>query len=155
MNPLKDIVEPALAMMNPKFGSKDAKRLLIAIGYVESDFRYEEQIGGPAHGYWMFEKGGGVKGVLTHTATKDLARRVCKHFGVQPTPEAVYRAIAADDKTDLLECILARLLLYTDPKPLPTDEDGGWVYYLRNWRPGKPGHDRWARAWRLANEAVP
>ncbi len=36
--------------------------------------------------------------------------------------------------------VFARLLLWTDAKPLPAigDEQGAWDYYLRNWRPGKP-----------------
>ena len=38
-----------------------------------------------------------------------------------------------------------RLLLLTDPKPLPVigDTDGSWEYYLRNWRPGKPHRHTW------------
>ncbi|HSW34192.1 MAG TPA: hypothetical protein VLH36_11330, partial [Steroidobacteraceae bacterium] len=46
---------------------------------------------------------------------------------------------------DLLGCAFARLLLYSDPKPLP--EPGqivtSWDYYIRNWRPGKPHRSTW------------
>ncbi len=56
----------------------------------------------------------------------------------------VYEAIRYNDN---LAVVFARLLLYTDPRPLPSVESEyieSWEYYLRNWRPGKPHHETWA-----------
>src|SRR5262249_49562675 len=57
--------------------------------------------------------------------------------------------------SDTLACGFARLLLFTDPYPLPTTEDAGWDAYCgRLWRPGKPSRERWASSYRAALEAV-
>ncbi|HEY0201134.1 MAG TPA: hypothetical protein VGC24_05530, partial [Burkholderiaceae bacterium] len=63
------------------------------------------------------------------------AQALCKVRGVAFTPQAVWDAL---DDDDLLAAGFARLLLYTDPAPLPAvgDVEGAWAYYLRNWRPG-------------------
>jgi hypothetical protein len=73
--------------------------------------------------------------VLGHPASAKLAASLCAQRGIPATSSAVYAALATDD---LLACGFARLLLLTDPSPLPLpgDVDGAWDYYLRNWRPG-------------------
>ncbi len=45
----------------------------------------------------------------------------------------------------MLACAFARLLLFTDPRPLPAlgNPQAAWDYYVRNWRPGKPHRDTW------------
>ena len=50
----------------------------------------------------------------------------------------------------------ARLLLWTDPRPLPAigDVKAAWQYYLRNWRPGKPHEKTWAPLYAEAMEEV-
>ena len=78
-----------------------------------------------------------MRGVLTHERSRSYAADVCAERGVKPTMDAVYQALHADD---VLAGAFARLLLWTDPRPLPApnDTEGGWAYYERNWRPGKP-----------------
>jgi len=142
MNP-RTVIDRTYAEVLPgKFVSVEATVMLLAIGLQESRFKHRQQIGGPARGYWQFEKGGGIKGVLRHRASKVHARAVCLLRGVEPTPEAVYAALTRDD---LLSCAFARLLLYTDPAPLPAigQAADSWIYYLRNWRPGKPHRYTW------------
>jgi len=136
-----------------KFDSREANVLLLAIGLQESRFAHRKQIGGPARGFWQFEKGGGVRGVLWHGGSARYAAAACAIRAVQPDPEAVYPALAQDD---LLACAFARLLLWTDPKPLPAigAVDEAWAYYLRNWRPGKPHAATWAALYRQAVEAL-
>ncbi|MCY1303002.1 hypothetical protein D9M70_526890 [compost metagenome] len=48
---------------------------------------------------------------------------------------AIWRALEHDD---VLAAGFARLLLWSDPKPLPLagDEQGAFDLYLRTWRPG-------------------
>ena len=54
---------------------------------------------------------------------------------------------------DLLAAVLARLLLWCDPRPLPDSEDAGWVCYAqRVWKPSKPHHDTWPRNWQVATQ---
>lgn len=138
------IVEDTFARLLPgQFDSHSARVMLLAIGLQESRFTARVQGGGgPARGFWQFEQGGGVHGVLNHPASRLYAKSVCLLRGVAPTDGDLYRSLANDD---LLACAIARLLLYTDPKPLPRvgDADGAWDYYLRNWRPGKPHRDTW------------
>lgn len=138
-----DIITRTYAEVLPgKFASLAATVLLVAIGLQESRFKYRQQMGGPARSYWQMEKGGGITGVLRHKATARHAHAVCVLRGIGATPDAVYAAMLEDD---LLGCAFARLLLYSDPKPLP--EPGqivtSWDYYIRNWRPGKPHRATW------------
>ncbi len=125
-----------------KFASQSATVLLLAVSGIEANWTARAQVGGPAHGLWQFEKGGGVRGVLAHPASAAVARAVCQHQGVEPTERAVYDALVTDD---VLACAFARLLLYTDPAPLPVPGQmrQSWDYYERNWRPGKPHPEKW------------
>jgi hypothetical protein len=65
----------------------------------------------------------------------------------------VWLALETDD---ILAARLARLLLWTDPRPLPVrgDAAAGWNYYIRNWRPGKPHPQTWGAFWREAEALV-
>jgi hypothetical protein len=149
------VIAPALALLPPQFDTKDARTLILAIMLQESGLKTRVQktnVGtGPARGLAQFERGGGVTGVLTHRATHVLAAHVCDRLGVDPTPTAVYAALPIND---LLACAFARLLLYTDPHPLPTTAAGGWDCYARTWRPGKPRRATWDANYSAASEAL-
>lgn len=136
------IAETFSRVLPARFDSPEARRMLEVIGLQESRFEHRHQINGPAVSFWQFELGGGIVGVLTHPASKSFAIATCAILGVPPTPGAVYAAMVHDD---LLGCAFARLLLYTDSKPLPElgDVDGSWNYYERNWRPGQPHPETW------------
>ncbi|MBF8676231.1 hypothetical protein IRZ53_17700 [Pseudomonas fulva] len=133
--PLESDIRQGLALLPPQMGIRPARVLMYAISLQENPKRYEQQVGGPARGDYQFEKGGGVRGVMTHPASKALAQDVCRARGVAFDAEAIYQAIGRDP---ILAAALARLLIWTDPKPLPaaTDEQGAWDLYLRTWRPG-------------------
>jgi hypothetical protein len=138
-----ELIEKTYAEVLPgRFASEAATVMLLAIGQQESRFAHRQQIGGPARGFWQFEERGGVRGVLYHQATARHARAVCALRDVMPYAPSVYGALHTDD---LLACAFARLLLFTDPYPLP--QPGmiitAWDYYLRNWRPGKPHRSTW------------
>lgn len=142
------IVEPTLQFMATSPGiaipaSDSARVLVMAIAGQESRWSARRQVGGPARGYWQFERGGAVAGVLTHPATALKARVIC---GVEDIPsdyDTVYEAIAWHDR---LACAMARLLLWTDPAALPAvgAVQEGWAYYQRLWRPGAPHPEVWA-----------
>jgi len=130
--------------------------MLVAIAGQEADWRHRYQIvngrgKGPARGLWQFERGGGVHGVLRHDRTATKARDLCAARGVSPEDRAVWEALEHDDT---LAVGFARLLLWSDPRPLPKTEQDAWDAYIRNWRPGKPHRDRWAVNYQPAVAAV-
>lgn len=149
----RELLPQAYGLLPAAMTGVKADVMLLAIGLQESRFKHRRQIGGPARGFWQFEKGGGVKGVLTHPSTRAHALRVCGACSVEPTALAVYPALALDD---VLAAAFARLLLYSDPRPLPplSDPDAAWSYYLRNWRPGKPHRHTWDGFYSRAMTAV-
>ncbi|OCZ64291.1 hypothetical protein A7P23_27535 [Achromobacter xylosoxidans] len=140
-------VSPALALLPTRMDTPGARVMLLAIGLQESRFTHRQQIGGPARGFWQFEKGtrasrGGVWGVFLHAASKGHLAALCKARSVACDPDAIYAALEYDD---VLAAGVARLLLWTDPKALPQigDGDAAWSLYLRTWRPGKPHPQTW------------
>ena len=141
---LLDDIDAGLALLPSKMRTTAARVLLYATNRQENPNRSPRQIVkvdgklqpiGPAAGDYQFEKGGGVKGVLTHPASSRYAQACCFVRGVLHTPDKVFTAIQTDA---VLAAALARLLYYTDPKALPIlgDEQGNWELYLRTWRPG-------------------
>jgi hypothetical protein len=147
---LREAIEPALALLPPKMDTPAARVMLLAIGLQESRFFYRAQKiagkpyeKGPARGFWQFERAGGVNGVLSHPATKEFARAICPIRNV-PIDTVLVHARLEDD--DVLAAAFARLLLWTDAKPLPAigaEHGAAWDCYVRNWRPGKPHRDTW------------
>lgn len=147
MNPslfLTNALEPALKLLPPKMDSREARAQIIAICLQESRLEHRRQIGGPARGYAQFEQGGGVRGVLTHPASKPHIEAVCAALDYEPEPEVCYIAI---EHNDVLAAAFARLLLWTLPDPLPAanEVEGSWRQYLRAWNPGKPHPATWPR----------
>jgi len=139
---IRDIINPAALLLPASMDSARARVMLLAIALQESRFKHRVQIMGPARGFWQFERGGGTLGVLQHAASKRHAANVCAARNCDASSRAVHWLLATDD---LLACCFARLLLYTDPRPLPQigDVEGAWQYYLDTWRPGKPHRRTW------------
>jgi hypothetical protein len=144
---LKNVIDPTLRWL-PAIGvvasaGNEARLQLLAIAGQESNWTARVQGGGgPAHGFWQFE-GGDMSGTaeVLRVAPRDV-QRVCDGLGIVCNRPAVYEELA---ENDMLACAMARLLLHSDPKPLPElgDEDGGWECYVRNWHPGAPSRERW------------
>lgn len=132
---LKADISAGLALLPEKMNSEDAAVLLYATSRQENPQRLAQQVGGPAVGDYQFEKGGGVKGVMTHSASVDYCRAVCNARKVAFDASSIYQALKTDA---VLAAALARLLYYTDPKAMPYagDELAHWQLYLRTWRPG-------------------
>ena len=121
----------------------EADQLLLAICGQEADFTHRWQVFdlkrpeamGAARGLWQFERGGGVKGVLTHERTRAMAAEVCRMRNVSPTIDAVYNTLHRDD---ILAAAFARLLCWSSPAALPRigDVEAAWQFYQREWRSG-------------------
>ena len=150
------ILDAALAGLPPSMDTPQARVQLIAIALQESRLIHRAQLvkgkpgaKGPARGLWQFELGGGVAGVLTHPASMH-------HALIDATGRSNRDVWLALETDDVLACRLARLLLWTDPRPLPKrgDAAAGWNYYIRTWRPGKPHPGTWGAFWREAEALV-
>jgi hypothetical protein len=145
----------AYMILPKKMDTPASRALLWAIWRQESRMIHRRQINGPARGLGQFEKGGGVRGVLRHEASAEMARDACVRLGVVPTEDGVYRML---EHSDILAFIFSRLLLWTDPRALPRPviaaEEEAWAYYLRNWRPGKPHRSTWGNFWREGTEII-
>jgi hypothetical protein len=149
------ILDAALAELPKAMDTPAARVQLIATALQESRLTTRDQIvkgkkpgvKGPALGLWQFEKGGGVRGVLRHPASAPYLPYTADEEA------ALWLKLETDDK---LAARLARLLLLTDPRPFPKrgDAAGGWNYYVRNWRPGKPHAGTWGAFWREAEAMV-
>jgi len=140
------LIPAAYAVLPPAMNSPKATAMLLAIIGQESGFRYRRQLGGgPARGFLMFERGGGVKGVCTHPDTRDhlraalVALRYEKDIG---QTVALYQHL---EHNDVLACVFGRLLLWTVPAALPGrgEHDESWRQYMDGWRPGKPHRSVW------------
>lgn len=143
----KDAVNESYKLLPMKMDSHFARVNQAAIGQQESGYLVRRQYGnGPARGYWQFEEGGGVKGVMEHNASSELARSVCHARGVPFVRRAVWEALETDD---VLAAAFCRLLMWTDSGKLPTNEADGWAMYARTWRPGKPHLDKWPASWKF------
>lgn len=133
-------VDPALALLPGAMDSQRARVQMLATAGQEANFEHRRQIGGPARGLWQFEKGtrasrGGVWGVYLHQASRKHLEALCRIRSVRFDPDAIYPALEYDD---VLAAGVARLLLWTDPAPLPDvgEAEAAWQLYLRTWRPG-------------------
>jgi hypothetical protein len=143
------ILAPGLALLPRHMDTPAARVMLTTICLQESAFdsrlgsRWQvinaarREIKGPARGLAQFELGGGVVGVYKHAASAEMTREVCRARDVRLDPRDIWAAL---DRDDLLAVALARLLLWTDPAPLPAPEPSAqstaFSYYLRVWRPG-------------------
>jgi hypothetical protein len=145
-------IRPGLKCLPEKMRGPDAEAMLLAIGLQESRLTHRHQIGGPAHGFFQFEKGGGVKGVLRHRSSAELIHTILRDLEIPATD--AFEAILYNDT---LAVVFARLLLWTDPHTLPcidSDVDVTWEYYIRNWRPGKPHPATWPANYKAACSVV-
>ena len=164
-------IDPALALLPAAMGGDGSRVELLTIGLQESRFVHRRQMvgnpprpTGPAKSFWQGELGGGmVRGIRLHPATAARAAALCVESGVPNNDTAIWNAIENDDR---LAAGRARLLLWSDPGPMPAvdDEEGAWALYLRTWRPGAWSRgsqaeradlrEKWARNHRSARELV-
>lgn len=136
----------AMQLLPEKMRHPDAWKLVTAIGFQESEFKNRRQVMGPAVSFWQFEEGGGIRGVLNHEETQDYARFVCSVLNYKPEQKIVYEAMVHND---VLAACFARLLLWTDPRAIPTNSVDGWLTYISTWRPGKPHPSKWATSFQV------
>lgn len=150
----RDIVDPSLKKLTEWTGtpSDDRARVLVmAIAGQESHWEQRRQVEGPARSYWQFELFGGVVGLFN--VVRARLDKVLVPLDIPAVPGTVHEAMAWNDT---LACCMARLLLWTDPHPLPAlgDHDAAYAYYIENWRPGMPHPGNWAQNYATAKALV-
>ncbi len=125
--------------------------LLTTIAGQETGWAARVQAGGYARSYWQFEKGGGVAQVMQRCLPQVSA--LCRSLDVPVSASTIFEAMAWNDT---LACGMARLLLWQDPKPLPSvgDTVGAWNYYVRNWAPGIPRYETWQERYQTALQVI-
>lgn len=152
------VIPAAYDLLPASMASPAATAMLLAIGLQESKFKYRKQVGGPAKGFWQFEQGGGIAGVLRHPATSEHIRRVLRsqcYSGMSDAPRACHQLVTDND---VIATCFARLLLWTVPGRLPNrnEPDYAWRCYVEGWRPGKPHRNTWnayfASAWQRVED---
>jgi len=154
---LRTVYRPAVARAQPLLlpasvsWTPAAHQMFMMIAGQESDWTHRRQINGPARGFWQFERGGGVRGVMQHHTSSAAAQALCTGLSVPFEANAVYVALETNDAPAVG---FARLLLFTDPSALPTVAQAGWPCYQRTWRPGAPHPNRWQGLWDAAARAL-
>ena len=135
-----EAIRAAYEILPARMQSRQATVQLLAIQQQEDPEQLRRQVGGPARGLWQFEKGGGVRGTLRHPSSRPHALKLCAALQADPVEQAVYAEL---EHNDILAAGFARLLLWTDPRPLPPvgEVAEGWALYLRVWRPGAAKRD--------------
>lgn len=151
---LAEAVNPALALLPPKMQSDAARCQMLGDGLYESGYVTRQQIGGPAHGLWQFEPNG-IRAVMHNNATGNEVLIACQKCGVRFGSTMIYFAIASGEH-DVLAAVLARLILWACPKPLPRigDAQGAWDYHDITYRPGAKDPARYVAGYPQAVEAL-
>ena len=144
---LTRVIDPGLALLPAPLTSDPARIYLLAIGLQESGFIHRRQYpSGPARGFWQFEPTG-VTGVRTHPTSRFWLSHLCKLHGIPFETRAIHSLLWHNDP---FAAAVARLLLFTDPRPFPLDAQLAYLYYRRLWRPGKPRPKAWPANWAQA-----
>lgn len=151
---LAKVIKPGLDFVPAKLRGAPGQVMVLSIFQQESGLEHRiQQPNGPAKGLGQFERGGGVRGVMNHPASMDMAQSACRALDVPWDEKTIYDQLQFND---YLAVVFARLLLWTDKSPIPTlgDAEASWQYYVRNWRPGKPHREKWNGYYTRAIKAV-
>lgn len=139
----RHVIPDAYQLLPGRMNTPESTAMLMAIGLQESRFIHRNQVPvAHAHGFWQFEKGGGIKAVLTHDSTRSLIIPVLETLRYPIDTVACYAAVSHND---VLAVVFARLLLWSLPFALPKQGQDmkGWSQYIEAWRPGKPHPQTW------------
>lgn len=141
---LTHTVPAGYAVLPPAMGSARATALLLAIGLQESRFLARQQEAGSARGFWQFEEAG-VRGVVRHPRTRSHLERALRALRYESLINRVVGTHRVLEHNDTLAFVVARLLLWTLPGPLPGrgHAEAAWTQYLAGWQPGRPHRATW------------
>lgn len=144
---LAEVVRPMLKLLGDKYQGEKAEVMLLAIAGQESGLRTRQQVKGPALSLWQIEP----RTAYSVFSRWEYGAGVLSRMGV--TVSSLTERLTTDDDVG---CILARGLLWLNPRPLPEvgSPEHAWEYYAETWRPGKPRPEAWAEHYAAAVKAV-
>ena len=152
------LIWPTLAKLGARYATPEARLMLLAIGIQESGFRCRDQgdprVIGPARSFWQFEQRGGCDEFAKAPQLEGF-RKAAVRLGYATDRHYTWIR-SGEPEGDRLACLMARALLFLEPRPLPACGDRADAYqqYLARWRPGKPSARRWATAYATALQVV-
>lgn len=129
-----DVLDPVLAWMGGNFDSPEALVALTTFSLQEDPKGFRKQMpSGPARSWWQIEPQTAAV-VWRHPAIVPYLRRL----GMPETPsrDVIVEILRWSEWTAV---VIARGILWMDPKPLPKVEDADSLFHLyvdRTWRPG-------------------
>lgn len=178
MNPIQPalfqsrVIVPGLDWLDETTGilqnRQAARQFLLAAAIQETNLQFRAQMlhgtnngAGPARGWWQFEQGT-IGLLMRHVVTGPRLKLLCDAAWVRFEADDIWRAIEGHD---FLAVSVARLLLLSDPHPIPTSEVAAWTCYSdRLWRPGAwhrgavedrlALREKWSKSWKTAVETV-
>lgn len=142
---LTNAIRPAFALLEAVGVHSDIKAELEVLAIAGQETEWAARLqggGGPARGFWQFETGPMSATAEVFRVCSPKLKFVCDECCVPFDRAHVSEALAWND---VLAAAMARLLLFTDPAPLPEvgDVQGGLALYLRKWAPGLPHPEVW------------
>lgn len=158
-------IPAALSLLPGRMDSPEARAEMLAIGLHESDFVARQQGGtkktpgrGPAKSLWQFEETGGAAELLETPSTRAILTPICDILGYPRwTAADLHEAM---EHNDVLAAVMARLLLWKDPRSMALRHEAqkGYAIYLARWRPNPDAALKhsvdWPKNFRLAWEIV-
>lgn len=147
------ILPAAYRLLPEQMRSARASAMVMTCGLQESKLMHRRQLPrrpggqpGPARSLWQFEPNG-LRGVIKHPASREHVANVLRNLRYNvKMMENVLHFHEVIEHNDILACAMARLLLWTDTRPIPDRGEAktAWAMYLRTWNPGDPKPDTWA-----------
>lgn len=144
----------AFSLLPGKMDSPEARAEMLAIGLHESGFIARQQGGtrktagqGPAKSFWQFEKMGGAAELLDTPTTRAILTPILDVLGYPEwTPGALHEAM---EHNDTLAAVMARLLLWKDPRAMALQHEvaKGYAIYLARWRPNPDAAKKHEKDW--------
>lgn len=136
------LIETVVESMPEKYSynTRDASRLLYAIGLQESEFQHRKQIKGPAKGFFQFEP-------IACLEVINRDKPLLEQHKLPTNHRDLYNVLQWSEVGMILS---ARILLYYgSPYRLPKkhETEHAWQNYLKAWRPGKPRLGDWWGNW--------
>lgn len=154
---LRLVIEPGLTWLGERYATPPAKLLLLAIAAQESRLQHRKQIVGPARSYWQIEPPTAAlvvsKWPVAAARLAELGIEVGYLERTARNNQPLDYCSRVLEFCDLAALVIARGILWLEPRPLPElgDEAGAWTYYAeRCWRPGKPHPELWPASYRQA-----
>lgn len=134
------------ATLDPRLDSPATRLQMLATAGYESGWQFRAQYPvAIALGFWMDQQNA-VQLLLDNPMSGGFLREGAPLLCIGDTAAEIH---AASQYNDAIAYLIARLLAWCDPHPVPAigDEEGCWQAYLRAQNPGAVSRARWAEVY--------